>query len=528
MAKYIFVTGGVVSGLGKGVAAASIGMLLKKRGYKVGILKLDPYLNYDPGTMSPYQHGEVFVTEDGGETDLDLGHYERFIGINLSKNSSVSSGQIYMDVINAERKGEYLGGTVQIVPHITDAIKNRIHKIEKEMKADIVIVEIGGTVGDIESEPFLEAIRQFSHEVSTDDTVFLHLTLIPYLKFSKESKTKPTQHSVKELQKRGIRPNMLLCRTEKELEDSIYEKISLFCNVDKDKVFEGIDVKSIYEIPINFNKMGLDEKILEILKLKHQKIDITKWEEIAYKYTTARKEVEISIVGKYTALEDAYLSVVESLKHAAIESNVKLKVKWVNAEEVEKNGVEKYLKQTDGILVPGGFGDRGIEGKIMAAKYARENDIPYFGICLGMQVAVIEFARHVCEMKKAHSTEFCRSEYPVIDIMEDQKNISNLGGTMRLGSYECVINPDSKVYEMYDTGRITERHRHRFEFNNEYTKLFEENGLLIAGKNPKTNLVEIVENTDHKWFVGVQFHPEFKSRVDKPHPIFNDFIRNCI
>lgn len=525
MAKFIFVTGGVVSGLGKGIAAASIGLLLKKRGLKVSVIKLDPYINVDPGTMSPYQHGEVFVTEDGGETDLDLGHYERFIDINLSQDSSFSAGQIYSEVISNERKGIYLGGTVQVVPHITNAIKDKIHRIAQKDKADVVLVEIGGTVGDIESEPFIEAIRQFRNNVGREDTLFIHLTLVPYLKASKELKTKPTQHSVKEMQRHGIQPDILICRSEQHIPAETLQKIALFCDVKPERVFEGIDVESIYEVPLNFYAKGIDQAVCRYFGFTGAEPELNKWNAIVHTYKNPEREVKIALVGKYVQLPDAYLSVTESLKHAAVEQQAKISVKYVDSEDIEKQGAESLLGDVDGILVPGGFGHRGVEGKIQAAKYARENNIPYFGICLGMQVAVIEFARHVCDLAEANSTEFGKCKEPVIHLMEEQKKVADLGGTMRLGSYACDLLEGTHSKEVYAQAHITERHRHRYEFNGEYRELFEKHGLVISGVNPETGLVEIVENHSNDWFVACQFHPEFKSRIDNSHPLFFGFVR---
>lgn len=528
MTKFIFVTGGVVSGLGKGIAAASIGLLLKKRGLRVSVIKLDPYINVDPGTMSPYQHGEVFVTEDGGETDLDLGHYERFINVNLSQNSSFSAGQIYSEVIGNERSGVYLGGTVQVVPHITNVIKEKIHNIARTEKADIVLIEIGGTVGDIESQPFLEAIRQFRNEVGHEDTLFLHLTLVPYLKASGELKTKPTQHTVKEMQRHGIQPDMLLCRTEHKLPAEILSKISLFCDVRKEMVFEGMDVETIYEVPLNFYAQGIDREICRYFKLVGPEPELSKWKAIVQTYKNPDRSVEIALVGKYVQLPDAYLSVTEALKHAAVEYQAKINVRYIDAELLEKEDPASLLEGVSGILVPGGFGDRGVEGKIQAAKYARENNIPYFGICLGMQVAVIEFARNVCGVPEANSSEFGKCTDPVIHLMEEQKEKSGLGGTMRLGAFDCTLTAGTHSANVYGELTISERHRHRYEFNDAYKELFETHGLVISGVSPQTGLVEIVENPANDWFVAAQFHPEFKSRIDTPHPLFSGFVKASI
>lgn len=525
MQKFIFVTGGVLSGLGKGTASATMGMLLKKKGYSVSVLKIDPYLNYDPGTMSPYEHGEVFVTDDGGETDLDLGHYERFINTNLTKLSSCSAGQLYMDVISKERAGEFLGSTIQIVPHITDAIQERIQKVADTSGADITIIEVGGTVGDIESEPFVEAIRQFRHNKKETDTALVHLTLIPHLKFSGESKTKPTQHAVKALQKRGVKADILLCRTDRRLEDEIYEKIALMCNVKKEDVIEGVDVDSLYDLPIDLYNRGLVDRVSKTLDLEDEKLNIDDLKELRDKYKNPKKEVEIAIVGKYVGFKDCYLSVSQALQHAGVDNETKVNIKWVDSEEIESYDAETYLKDVDGILVPGGFGKRGIEGMIEACKYARENDIPYFGICLGMQIGVIEFSRNVLGYENANSSEFADVEHRVIDMMEEQKDIEELGGTMRLGEFACKLNENSKSCELYKSLEIKERHRHRYEYNDRYRKELEENGLKVVGTNPETGLVEIVENDDHSFFIGVQFHPEFKSRMTKSHPVFYGFVK---
>lgn len=528
MQKYIFVTGGVISGLGKGIAAASIGMLLKNRGYSIAVLKFDPYLNVDPGTMNPCQHGEVFVTEDGGETDLDLGHYERFIDINTYKDSSCSSGQIYSTIINKERTGDFLGKTVQIIPHVTDEIKRRVYNIADKSKADIIIVEIGGTIGDIESEPFIEAVRQLKNQFGRENAINVHLSYIPYLKTSKELKTKPTQHTVKEMQRHGIQPDIIICRTEIHMTDDIKNKIASFCDVKKDAVIEGIDAKSIYDIPINFYNEKIDEVIAELLDLKKPRKNITKMIETANNYNHPSKETTVAIVGKYVQLSDSYISVIEALKHAGAALGARVNIKLIDSEEIEKNGPEKLLDDAKGILVPGGFGTRGIEGKIRACRYARKNNIPYFGLCLGMQIAVIEFARDVCGLKDASSTEFGKTKNNVIDIMEYQKGIYKKGGTMRLGAYPCVLNTNSKSYSLYKKKKISERHRHRYEFNNKYRELFEKNGMLIAGTNPDSNLVEIIEIPSHKWFIGTQFHPEFKSRINKPHPLFYGFVKSTL
>lgn len=523
--KYIFVTGGVVSGLGKGITAASLGRLLKARGKKVTIQKFDPYINIDPGTMSPYQHGEVFVTEDGAETDLDLGHYERFIDENLSQYSNITTGKIYWSVLNKERKGEFLGATVQVIPHITNAIKERVYRVGKSAQSDIVITEIGGTVGDIESLPFLEAIRQVSAEVGQENVLYIHVTLIPYLAKAGEMKTKPTQHSVKELRSIGILPDVLVCRTEHELSDEMREKMALFCNVKKECIIENLDADSLYEVPLMLGKQGLDKIVCEKLRLECQEPDLTEWKEMINHEKSMKDLVKIALVGKYVELHDAYISIVESLKHSGIHHETKLEVLWINSEEVNNSNVKDYLKEADGILVPGGFGDRGIEGKIVAVNYARENKIPFLGICLGMQCAVIEFARNILGFEGAHSSELDPdTKYPVIDLMPEQKDIDELGGTMRLGAYPCKVTKDSLAYQAYDSELIYERHRHRYEFNNEYRDEITKAGLNIVGVSPDDQLVEMIEIKDHPWFVGVQFHPEFKSRPNRVHPLFRDFV----
>ncbi|WP_113672622.1 CTP synthase [Vallitalea guaymasensis] len=523
--KYIFVTGGVVSGLGKGITAASLGRLLKARGKKVTIQKFDPYINIDPGTMSPYQHGEVFVTEDGAETDLDLGHYERFINENLSKYSNITTGKIYWSVLNKERKGEYLGATVQVIPHITNAIKERVYRVGKSAQSDIVITEIGGTVGDIESLPFMEAIRQVSAEVGPENVLYIHVTLIPYLAKAGEMKTKPTQHSVKELRSIGILPDILVCRTEHELSEEMKDKMALFCNVKKECVIQNLDADTLYEVPLMLEKEGLAKIVCDKLNLDCAEPDLTEWKEMIDREKSMTNLVKIALVGKYVELHDAYISIVESLKHAGIYHKTKLEVLWVNSEEVTSENVDDYLKDADGILVPGGFGDRGIDGKIFAVRYARENKIPFFGICLGMQCAVIEFARNILGYDGAHSSELDPdTKYPVIDLMPEQKDIDELGGTMRLGAYPCKVQKDSMAYQAYDSELIYERHRHRYEFNNEYRDTLVKAGLNIVGVSPDDRLVEMIEINDHPWFVGVQFHPEFKSRPNKVHPLFRDFV----
>jgi len=527
--KYIFVTGGVVSSLGKGITAASLGQLLKSRGLKVTIQKFDPYINVDPGTMSPYQHGEVFVTDDGAETDLDLGHYERFIDVNLSKYSSVTSGKIYWSVLNKERKGEYNGRTVQVIPHITNEIKERIIRASKERDVDVVITEIGGTVGDIESLPFLEAIRQIKYDVGRENVMYIHVTLVPFLSKAGELKTKPTQHSVKELRGLGIQPDVLICRTEVPIAEDVKEKIALFCDLDPAEVIENIDASTIYEIPLMLEREGLPQLVIDHLNLKCKELDLSEWNEIVERVNNPQGKVKIALVGKYVELKDAYISVSESLNHGAIANNVEVEIKWIHAEEINEDNYEELLSDVDGILVPGGFGDRGVEGKIVAIKYARENKIPYLGICLGMQLAVVEFARNVAKLKDAHSSELNpETPYPVIDLMPEQKDIDALGGTMRLGLYPCKIKEGTKALEIYNDEIIYERHRHRYEFNNEYRDKLEEEGLIISGVSPDERLVEMIELKDHPWFIAVQYHPELKSRPTKAHPLFREFIKATI
>ncbi|RXZ80004.1 CTP synthase [Paenibacillaceae bacterium] len=525
MTKYIFVTGGVVSSLGKGITAASLGRLLKNRGLKVTIQKFDPYINVDPGTMSPYQHGEVFVTDDGAETDLDLGHYERFIDINLSKNSNVTTGKIYSTVISKERRGEYLGGTVQVIPHITNEIKEWVFRAGKEAGSDVVITEIGGTVGDIESLPFLEAIRQIKSDIGRDNVMYIHVTLIPYIKAAGEVKTKPTQHSVKELRSIGIQPNVIVCRTEYELSEDMKSKIALFCDIDAGAVVECRDASNLYEVPLNLRDQGLDDIVVNHLKLQVGPPEMTEWKNLVHRVKSLSKTTEIAIVGKYVALHDAYLSIVESLGHAGIDTDAEVKVRWVNAEEITEDNVADKLQGVHGILVPGGFGDRGIEGKITAIRYAREQQVPFFGICLGMQVAVIEYARNVAGLAGANSSEIDPSTgYPVIDLLPEQKDIENLGGTMRLGLYPCKVAEGSLAAKAYGSEVIEERHRHRYEFNNEYREQIEAAGLRVSGTSPDGRLVEMVELPDHPWFLAVQFHPEFTSRPNRPQPLFRNFV----
>lgn len=531
--KYIFVTGGVVSGLGKGITAASLGRLLKNRGYKVTIQKMDPYINVDPGTMSPIEHGEVFVTDDGAETDLDLGHYERFIDENLTKNSSITTGKIYSSVIEKERRGEYLGKTVQVIPHITNEIKENIYSFENE-DVDIVITEIGGTIGDIEGLSFIEAIRQVGIEKPKGDVIYIHVTLLPYISGSNELKSKPTQHSVKELQSIGIKPDILVCRTEMPITENIREKIALFCNVRPENVIANMTAKNLYEVPLMLEKEGLAIDVCKHLKLKNAAPKNEEWEKminhfrkIDEKYeNTDKKKVNIAIVGKYVKLEDSYLSVVESIKHAAYENGVKANIKFIDCETVTNRNAREKLQGIDGIIVPGGFGGRGIEGKIQTVKYARENNIPFLGICLGMQMAVVEFARDILNIKDANSLEFDeKTKNPVIHIMESQKNITKKGGTMRLGAYPCILKKSSLASKLYKTEEISERHRHRYEFNNEYRKEMEDNGMTISGTSPDGELVEIIEIKNHPYFIASQFHPELKSRPDKPHPLFVGLLK---
>ncbi len=523
--KYIFITGGVSSSLGKGVTVAALGCLLESRGYSVAIQKMDPYINIDPGTMSPYQHGEVYVTSDGAETDLDLGYYERFTSPNYSRRNSVTTGQIYHAVIERERRGDYLGRTVQVVPHITNEIRNRIYNLEKE-NPDFIIVEIGGTVGDIESVPFLEAIRQMRYEFGNERTLFIHLTLVPTISAAGEAKTKPTQHSVKELLSLGIQPDVLVCRIREPMTKEMKAKISLFCNVKEDCVISAVDIKdSIYEIPKMYKEEKLDEVVLKTLKMDLRESNFSKWEEIIYKIKNPKGSLRIAIVGKYISLQDAYRSIYESLSHGGITNELKLEFVKLNPEELEKKNLQQVFQNISGILVPGGFGERGIEGKIRAIEYARINNIPFFGICLGMQCCVIEFARNVLGWNEANSTEFNpTTPYPVISLLEEQMEVDRLGGTMRLGSFPCILKEGSLAHKIYQSSQIMERHRHRFEFTLKYKKDFEQKGMLISGLSPDEKLVEIVEIPSHKWFIGVQFHPEFQSKPTNPHPLFVEFI----
>ena len=532
--KYVFVFGGVLSGLGKGIVSASLGYLLKSRGYNVTIQKLDPYLNVDPGTMNPYQHGEVFVLDDGSETDLDLGHYERFIDINMSQDNTTSSGRVYWDVLERERRGDYLGQTVQVIPHITDEIKNRIVKVNANNEYDVVITEVGGTVGDIEGQPFYEAIRQLRLQIGRQNSIVIHLTLLPYLDASKEMKTKPTQHSVMRLREIGLDPEIIICRTENNhhLIDKMKKKIGLFCNVNPDFVFESPDVDSIYEIPLVLHDQGFDNSIAEYLNLSdngdHSGIGYLRT--FIENYKNPQHTVKIAICGKYNSLHDAYKSIIEAFIHAGVENHARVKLKWVDTEKLEKdNNLADAFSGVDGILIPGGFGDRGIEGKILAAGFARECNIPFLGICLGLQCAVIDYARNVCKLKNANSTEFNgKTEYPVVDIMEEQKKVKSKGATMRLGAYTCEIKPDTKTHGAYENVQIFERHRHRYEVNNAFRKSLEDAGLIFSGINPDLDLVEIIELSDHPWFVGVQFHPELKSRILKAHPLFREFIAAAV
>lgn len=528
--KYVFVTGGVVSGLGKGITAASLGRLLKARGYSVTIQKFDPYINVDPGTMSPYQHGEVFVTDDGAETDLDLGHYERFIDENLSLNSNITTGKIYWNVLNKERRGDYLGGTVQVVPHITNEIKDKLYRVGKDSNTDIVITEIGGTVGDIESTPFLEAIRQASIELGRENAVFIHVCLLPYISGSKELKTKPTQHSVKELLSIGIQPNILVLRSEMEIPEEAKAKIGLFCNVRKEDVIQNLTAPSLYEVPLWLEKEGLADVVCEHLKLENRTPNLTGWKEMISRVKNCDKKVTIGLVGKYVELEDAYLSVAEALRHGGFENSAEIDIKWIQSENITCENAGEVLKDCDGIIVPGGFGDRGIEGMIEAIRYARENKVPMFGICLGMQMSVVEFSRNVAGLEGANSSEFGETPYPVIDIMDSQKDITEKGGTMRLGLYPCKLTEGSRCKDIYKADLIYERHRHRWEFNNEFRKVLTAKGLVLAGLSPDEKLVEIVElpKDVHPWFVGVQFHPEFKSRPNHAQLLFKDFIRAAV
>ncbi|MDR1748060.1 MAG: CTP synthase [Spirochaetaceae bacterium] len=529
MTKYIFITGGVVSSLGKGIAAASLGLLLKSRGFRVVNQKFDPYLNIDPGTMNPFQHGEVFVTEDGAETDLDLGHYERFTDENLTQNSNTTAGRVFLSVLDREREGGYHGGTVQVIPNVTDEIRDRIMRPARETAPDIIITEIGGTVGDIESLPFIEAIRQTRNEVGTENCAFIHLTLMPYLKKAEELKSKPTQHSVKELQGLGIQPDIIMIRSERPIDFHIREKLALFCNVLSDAIIQNLDARSIYEVPLMMEKEGLGRIVCRVLSLPDVEPELSGWEEMVRRLYNPEKEVRIVLVGKYVELRDSYLSVIESLTHGGIANCALVNIDFVDSEELtDYEAVNARLSGCDGIIIPGGFGDRGVEGMILAVRYARENSIPYFGICLGMQIAVIEYARNVLALEGAHSTEMVQSpSHPVIDLMPDQNGL-RLGGTLRLGRYACRAVPGSLIEKAYGTADISERHRHRYEFNNDYYDLFTKSALKPTGINPERNLVETVELEGHPWMVGVQFHPEFKSRPNRAHPLFRDFIAAAV
>ncbi|MGL4663287.1 MAG: CTP synthase [Culicoidibacterales bacterium] len=523
--KYVFVTGGVVSSLGKGIVAASLGLLLKQRGYQVFSQKFDPYINIDPGTMSPYQHGEVYVTEDGGETDLDLGHYERFIDVNLTKNSSITTGKIYSAVLEKERRGDYMGGTVQVIPHITNEIKNKVYTAGIESNADVVITEIGGTVGDIESLPFLETIRQLRQELGSENVMFIHTTLLPYIRVAKEMKTKPTQHSVKELRSLGIQPDVIVLRSEFEVETGLKEKISQFCNVPVRNVIESVDAEHLYDVPLKMRDQELDKIVMDQLHLNHKSLDITEWENLVYRVKHLEKQVRVALVGKYVELQDAYLSVAESLRHAGYANDASVEIIWVNSEEKSGEEIVEILKTVDALLVPGGFGVRGVDGKLAAIKYARENNLPFFGICYGMQLAIIEYARNVAGLTDANSTEINENtSAPVIDYLPEQYVGISLGGTLRLGAYECDIEKGTKVAQAYGKTKISERHRHRYEFNNTYKKVLEDAGLTFAATNPQTGLCEIIELADHPWFVACQFHPEFLSRPLKAHPLFKGLI----
>lgn len=524
--KYIFLTGGVVSSLGKGIASASLGLLLKSRGLNVSIQKFDPYINVDPGTMNPFQHGEVFVTEDGAETDLDLGHYERFLDMNMSRLNNTTTGQVYNEVITRERRGDYLGATVQVVPHITDEIKRRMTALAKTNHYDVIITEIGGTVGDIESLPFLEAMRQLMLTAGRENSLSIHLTLVPFIESAGEIKTKPTQHSVKTLLEIGIQPDILVCRSRDQLSKEIKEKIALFCNVTKECVISGKDVSSVYEVPLELSKEKLDEIVVSKLHIKANKPDLKRWKKLVRKIKKPKGTVNIAMCGKYNSIPDAYKSITEAFAHAGAENNVKVNLKWINAQDLEKTtNVKQFFNGIDGLLVPYGFGDRGIEGKIKAIKYVRENKIPFFGICLGLQCAVIEFARNVCRIKNANSTEFKEVKNNVIDMMLEQKGITEKGGTMRLGSYPCVVKKNTKAHAAYGSEKISERHRHRYEVNNKYRKQLEKAGMVFSGIYEKKDLVELIELPNHPWFVGCQFHPELKSRATKAHPLFREFVK---
>ena len=526
MSKFVFVTGGVVSSIGKGIVAASLGRLLKSRDYSVSILKLDPYINVDPGTLSPFQHGEVFVTQDGAETDLDLGHYERFTDTSMSRLNSVTTGSIYQAVINKERRGEYQGSTVQVIPHITNEIKERIHRVAKNTNPDVVITEIGGTVGDIESLPFLEAIRQFRKDVGRQNVVYMHVTLIPWIPAAGEMKTKPTQHSVKELRSIGIQPDILVCRCDRPLSFGMKQKLSEFCNVPEECVITAQDAKSIYEVPLMMEQEGLAEQSINLLQLEQRQPDLTQWQTLVKRLYSPNHKIDIALVGKYVRLNDAYLSVVEALRHAAISIGGDLNLHWINSEDLDSGNLENYLKNINGILVPGGFGIRGVDGKIAAIEYAKHHKIPFLGLCLGMQCAVIEWARHTAQLEDANSAEFDPdTTNPVINLLPEQQDVVDLGGTMRLGLYPCRVNPDTLAFKLYQKEVIYERHRHRYEFNNAYRNLFLESGYAVSGTSPDGRLVEMIELPNHPFFIACQFHPEFQSRPSAPHPLFQGFIQ---
>jgi len=528
--KYVFVTGGVVSSLGKGIAASSLGLLLQKRGLKVQNIKFDPYLNVDPGTMNPFQHGEVFVLDDGSETDLDLGHYERFLDQSLGKGNNVTTGQIYHTIITRERRGDYLGATVQVIPHVTEEIKTRLRNLARfDDRPDVIIAEIGGTVGDIESLPFLEAIRQIGLEEGPRNVIYIHVTLVPYIRTAGEYKTKPTQHSVKELREIGIQPNIFLCRSAQPLSDALRQKIGLFCSVPTTSVIAAQDVTTIYEVPLNLHEQALDDIVAKHFDWELPVPDLADWESMVQKIKSPQCRIKIGICGKYVHLKDAYKSIIEAFVHAGVASEAEVSLIWVSSEDIKQGGAEKFLQDIDGLLIPGGFGERGVEGKIEAIQYVRESKIPFLGICLGMQCAVIEFARNVCGMQDAHSYEFYRDlKHPVIHLMADQEGVTELGGTMRLGAYPCVLTEGTKSFEAYGVKEISERHRHRYEVNNAYRDMLVERGLVLAGLSPDGRLVEMTEIADHPWFVGVQFHPELKSRPTKPHPLFREFVRAAV
>ncbi len=527
--KYVFVTGGVVSGLGKGITAASLGRLLKARGYKVTMQKFDPYINIDPGTMNPIQHGEVFVTDDGAETDLDLGHYERFIDENLSKNSNVTTGKVYWSVLQKERRGDYGGGTVQVIPHITNEIKSRFYRNFTTEETHIAIIEVGGTVGDIESQPFLESIRQFQHEIGHENAILIHVTLIPYISASGELKTKPTQASVKELQGMGIQPDMIVCRSEHPLDQAIKDKIALFCNVPDRHVLQNLDVEYLYEAPLAMEKENLAQVACECLHLDCPEPDLSDWIDMVDALRNPDKEVEIALVGKYISLHDAYISVVEALKHGGIAERATVNIKWVDSELLNEENINEVLGGVQGILVPGGFGDRGIDGKILACQYAREHKVPFLGLCLGMQLAIVEYARHICGFRDAHSIELNPgTTHPVIALMPDQSDVEDIGGTLRLGSYPCILDKSSRAYQVYGTDTIHERHRHRYEVNNDYRSVLTEHGMKLCGLSPDGRIVEMVEIPDHPWYIATQAHPELKSRPNRPHPLFRGFVEAAV